>query len=188
MKPRTGAETHERRPFGMAERRAFRHELAGDDVEEREDRVREDDGEDGGHPLVELARERRLAERADSEGRERDAELHRGDEPPRVRRDPQDVARPLVPLVLQLDDPRAPRRDEAVLRRDEERVQQDQDSDPAELQKKCHALTLPSAGRARVLGRLSSNCRGGVYETEIGRDEHAFAARCPDSATTGPHP
>jgi hypothetical protein len=43
--------------------------------------------------------------------------------------------------VLQLDDARPTRRDEAVLRRHEERVEQDQKSDPYELQRKVHALT-----------------------------------------------
>ena len=161
----------ERRSLRMPERRALRHELAEDDVEEREDPVGEDDRERRRHPLVELLRQRRLAERSDSERGERDAELHRGNEPPRIRRDAQDAARAPVALVLQLDDPRPPRRDEAVLRRHEERVEQDQESDPDQLQRKSHALT----GRASVLGRLSSTSRAGVYETSIGRCEHMFA-------------
>src|SRR6202008_809602 len=68
------------RPLRMAERSTLWHELAEDDVEEAEDRVRDDDGEDRRHPLVELVGEGLLAERTDTQGGERDAELHRGDE------------------------------------------------------------------------------------------------------------
>ena len=93
------------------------------------------------HPLVELVRQRRLAEGTDAQRGERDAELHRRDEAARIARDPQDVARATVPLVLQLDDPRPARRDEAVLRGHEERVEQDQDRDPDQLEEECHALT-----------------------------------------------
>ena len=131
---RTGDRDPERRPLGVPERGALRHELAEDDVEEAEDRVGEEDRERRRHPLVELVRQRRLAQRADAERGERDAELHRRDEAARVAGDPQDVARAAVPLVLQLDDPRATRRDEAVLRGHEERVEQDQDRDPDQLE------------------------------------------------------
>ena len=101
-----------------------------------------------GHPVLELARQRLLAESTDAQGGEGDAELHRGDEAARVARDPQDVPGPAVPLMLELDDPGAARRDEAVFGRHEERVEQDQDGDPDQLEKKRHALSLPSAGRA----------------------------------------
>ena len=83
-------------------------------------------GEERRHHGVELLREHLLAEGADREARDRDAELHRGDEARRVARDPPHGTRAAVALVLQLEDPRPPRRDEAVLGRDEERVQQDQ--------------------------------------------------------------
>jgi hypothetical protein len=129
----------------VAERRTLRHELAEDDVEEAEDGVREHDRQRGRHPLVELARERRLAEGADTQGRERDAELHRGDEAARVARDPEHVARAAIPLVLELDDPRPACGHEAVLRRHEERVEQDQDRNPDQLEEKCHALTTSRA-------------------------------------------
>ena len=142
----------------MAERGALRHELAEDDVEEAEDGVGDDDGEDGRHPLVELARQRRLAEGADAQRRERDAELHRRDEAARIARDPQHVAGAAVPLVLELDDPRTAGRDEPVLRRHEERVEQDQDRDPDQLEENCHALT----SRAQVLGGFSSNSPAAV--------------------------
>ena len=131
----------QRRPLRMAERGAFRHEFAEDDVEEGEDRVGDEDGERGRHPLVELARERRLAERTDAQGRERDAQLHRGDEATRIPGDPKHVAGAAVALVLELDDARAARCDEAVLRSHEERVESDQDRDPDQLEEKCHALT-----------------------------------------------
>ena len=113
----------ERRALGVPERDALRHELADHDVREREDQVGEQHGEDRRHPVVERVRERLLAERADAERGERDAELHRGDELRRVGGDAQHGARPPVALVVQLDDPRAPRRDERVLRRHEEGVE-----------------------------------------------------------------
>ena len=137
---RTGAETQSAVPSACAERRALRHELAEHDVEEAQDRVGEDDRERGRHPLVELARQRRLAEGADPQRGERDAELHRRDETARIPGDPQHVARATVPLVLELDDPGPARRDEAVLRGHEERVEQDQDGYPDQLEEECHAL------------------------------------------------
>ena len=60
--------------------------------------------------------------------------------------------------MLELDDPRPARRHEAVLRGHEERVEQDQDCDPDQLEEECHALTW----RAYVLGGFSSNSPAGV--------------------------
>ena len=77
---------------------------------------------------------------------------------PGIAGDPQDVAGAAVPLVLELDDPRPAGRDEAVLRGHEERVEQDQDRDPDQLEEKCHALT----SRAQVLGGFSSNSPAAV--------------------------
>jgi hypothetical protein len=158
QEPAHGDRDPKSRPLRVPERSALRHELAEHDVEEAENRVRDEDGENRRHPLVELLRQRRLAQRADAQGRERHAELHRRDETAGVARDPQHVARAAVPLVLQLDDPRPPRRDEAVLRGHEERVEQDQDCDPDQLEEECHALTE----RASVLGGCSSNSPAGV--------------------------
>ena len=75
---------------------------------------------------VEDLGEHGLAEGADSERGERDAELHRGDEARRPRDDLEDVAGAAVALLLQLDDLRPARGHEAVLGRDEERVQEQQ--------------------------------------------------------------
>ena len=83
--------------------------------------------------------ERLLAERPDTEGGERDTELHRRDELLRVARDAQHRPGAPVPLVVQLDDARPPGSHEGVLGRDEEGVQQDQDANADELQKKIHA-------------------------------------------------
>ena len=153
-----GRRDPERRRLGMAKRGSLGHELADDDVEEAQDRVGDDDGEDGGHPVLELAGQRRLAEGADAQRGQRDAELHRRDEAARIPRDSEDVARAAVALVLELDDPGAARRDEAVLRGHEEGVEQDQDRNPDQLEEECHALT----SRAWVLGGFSSNSPAGV--------------------------
>jgi hypothetical protein len=128
----------EGRRFGVAERHALRHELAEDDVEVGEDEVREDHGDDRREPRLEGVRERLLAESTDTQRGERDAELHRRDEARRVRRDAQHVARAAVPLVMELDHPRPARGDERVLRRDEERVQQDQDGDADQFDRERH--------------------------------------------------
>ena len=56
-------------------------------------------------------------------------------------------------LLLELLNPRPPRRDERILRRDEERVQQNQRRDGGKLHKDRHA---PLSG-ARVLGGCSSS-------------------------------
>jgi hypothetical protein len=72
----------------MTERRALRHELAEDDVEEAENRVGDEDRKRGCHPVLELAGQRRLAKSTDAQGGERHAELHRGDEAAGVAGDP----------------------------------------------------------------------------------------------------
>jgi len=126
----------------MPESNALRHELADHHVRERQDEVREQHGEDRRYPFVEGMRERLLSEGADAERRERDAELHRGDELRRVGCDPQHGTGAPVALVVQLDDPRPPRRDEGVLRRHEEGVGEDQDPDADELECEGHAPNL----------------------------------------------
>jgi hypothetical protein len=136
----------------VAESDALRHELAEYDVEEAEDQVREQDRDDRRHPRIECVRERGLAQGADAQRGERDAELHRGDEAAGVAGDPQHVARAAVPLMVQLDDPRPARGHEPVLGRDEERVEENQDPDADELEEECHA---PTSG-AQVLGGMSS--------------------------------
>ena len=129
----------------MAERDPLRHELADHDVQVRDDQQREDDGEDRRHHRLEEVREHRLAEGADRQRGERDAELHRRDEPRRVAGDPQHGARPPVPLALELADARPARRDEAVLGRHEERVQEDQPGEGEQLEREGHARA--STGR-----------------------------------------
>ncbi len=78
-------------------------------------------------------RESLLAESTDTEACQRDAELHRGDEPRRVGDDLPHGAGAPVALVGQLLDPRPPCGYERVLARDEERVQQDQRRNAEEL-------------------------------------------------------
>ncbi len=56
------------------------------------------------------------------------------------RGDAQHGARAPVALMVQLDDARAPRRDERVLGRHEEGVEQDQNPDAEELESEGHAL------------------------------------------------
>ena len=147
----------ERRPLGMAERDPFRHELADHDVQVRDDQQREDDGEERRHHRVETAREHLFAECADGQRGDRHAELHRGDEARRVARDAQHGSGAAIALVLELHDPRAPRGDEPVLGRDEERVQEEQPEQGQHLQDKGHRSWRQSG--ARVLGGRSSSTR-----------------------------
>ena len=74
-----GPRDPERRALGVAERGPLRHELAEHDVEEAED-AKARMMASRRHALVELARQRRLAQGADGQRGERDAELHRRDE------------------------------------------------------------------------------------------------------------
>src|SRR5207253_1858958 len=94
-----------------------------------------------------------LAECADAERGERDAELHRGDETRRVAGDPKDIPSASVALMVQLDDPSAARRHQAVFGSDEEGVQQNQNADGDQLEQKSHG---PPPGPL-VLGGISSS-------------------------------
>ena len=130
---------------------------------------------DRGHHGIEDLFEHGLAEGTDTQARGRDAELHRRDEARRVARDPQDELRPSVPLVGELLQPRPASRDEAVLRGDEERVQQDQRRDGDEKECEVHALSR----RAPVRGRSSATSPRSIGTAPVGpgpacRDEHMF--------------
>src|SRR4051812_50014614 len=98
-------------------------------------------------------RKRVPAERTDTQGRERASELQRRDEVRRIGGDAQHVASPPVALMLQLDDAGPTRGHEAVLGRNEERVQQDENADREELEEERHAPTP----WALVLGGMSSS-------------------------------
>ncbi len=136
----------------MPEGDPFRDQLADDDVQIGDEQEREAVGNDRCEDRVEDASEDLLADGTDTQARDRHAELHRGDEPRRVRSDPENGSCATVALVAELRDAGAARRDERVLGRDEERVQQEQACDREELEEESHA---PLSG-ARVLGGWSS--------------------------------
>ena len=77
-------------------------------------------------------------------------------------------ARAAVALALELADPRAPRRDEAVLGRHEERVQQDQPGEGEKLEREGHLPRAAAAG-AQVLGGTSSSKRPGIVASAAAR-------------------
>src|SRR5262249_49381370 len=106
-----------------------------------------------GHHRLELAGEHLLAQGADRQRGDRDAQLHRGDEPRRIARDPQHRAGPTVALPLELADARTPRRDEAVLGRHEEGIQEDQARQSQELEKKGHPSVARRPDRTPSTGR-----------------------------------
>ena len=155
----------ERGPLRVPERDPFRHELADHDVQVGDDQEGQDDGEERRHHAVETVGEHLLAERADGEARDRHAELHRRDEPRRVAGDPTHRSRALVPLVLELQDARPARGDEAVFGRDEERVHQDEAGERQHLEGERHRERPEDA---RVLGGRSSS-------TRISRSEYSRA-------------
>ena len=128
---------------------------------------REDHGEERRHHRLEQVREDLLAEGADGQRGERDAELHRGDELRRIGRDLQHGARAAVPLALELADARPPRRDEAVLGRHEERVQQDQPGEGDKLERRGSCAC--AARGAQVLGGKSSSKRHAMRSRAPGR-------------------
>ncbi len=140
----------ERDALGVAKRDSLRHQLADHHVQEGDDQEGEGNRQDARHHRVEAVREHLLAESADCQARDRDAELHRRDETRRVARDLQDGARAAVALAPELTDPRAARGNEAVLGCHEERVEEDQARKSQELEKKGH----PSVARARTLAEL----------------------------------
>ena len=96
--------------------------------------------------------QRLFAEGTDTQARQGDAELHRGDEPRRVGDDSPHGAGAPVALIGQLLDPRPPRGHERVLARDEEGVQQDQRRDAEELEEKGH---VPAAAGVGLSGSSS---------------------------------
>ena len=123
-------------------------------MEERDHDESDRDGEEGGEDGVENRGEYRLAEGADSERGERDAQLHRGDEPRRAGDDLEHVAGAAVALLLQLDDFRPARGHEAVLGGHEERIQEQQPDKGGQLEGDSHAPVSPGA---QVLGGRSSS-------------------------------
>ena len=82
--------------------------------------------------------------------------------------------------MLQLDDPRPPRSDEAVLGRDEEGVQQDQRRDAEELEEEIHGPT-PGAGTRRFLvhqlGRSIGNGPGVPVAAGAAEDDEPLEVR-----------
>jgi len=150
--------------FRVAERDALRHELADHDMEEGQDQVREQDGKHGRHHRVERLRERVLAEGADTQRRERDAELHRRDELRRVARDLQNRPRALIALMVELDDARAPRRDQGVFGRDEEAVEQHEQPDADQLESECQR---PTPGALVLEGRSSTSEIGSIGDGPV---------------------
>ena len=87
----------------------------------------------GCHHRIEQLDERLLAQSTDGQRGDRDAELHRRDEPRRLRGDAEHDARPSVPLLLELVHARPAHGDERVLGRDEVAVQQDERGNRDEL-------------------------------------------------------
>ncbi len=144
--------------LGARQRVRLRDDLADHDVQDRDHDEREGHrdrrGDAGRHvteEILEQPRHRRLADGAESQRADRDAELHRGDEVRRVGDDLAHDACALVALPDQLVEARVTHRDERVLRGHEERVPQDYDDDRAELERggDAHA-SLQALARRRL--------------------------------------
>ncbi len=110
------------------------------------------------------ARDGGLAECAEGQRRERDAELHRGDEVRRVADDLAHRARAPAALADELVETRVPHRHERVLGRHEERVPEHAEDDQDELE--CghgahRATARPHADAGRPAGRRSASAYQG---------------------------
>ena len=140
--------------LGVPERDALRHELAEHDVEEGQDEEGEDVTRARREPRVERSCESACSPRAPMPSeRERDAELHRGDEPRRVARDPATARARRLPWWRARCIRVRARGDERVLGRDEERVRSrisDRDGDELESEV-AHAPLSGALGTGREL-------------------------------------
>ena len=143
----------ERRVLVLRERDGFRHELAEDDVQVRDDREREDEGDRRRERGVEEVLDERLADRTEGDREGGDSELDRADEAHGIVHDPKSDPCPSAPLGGELRQTRAPGRYERVLGRNEERVPRDEQENGEDLEENGHA-PLPGAW---VLGGISSN-------------------------------
>ena len=139
----------ERDALGVLERERLRDDLAHHDVEEAQDDERRDDRDGRRHARVPASREeveRRaedvrhhgLADGAERQARERDAQLDRRDEARRVVDQAQHAGRGTAALGLQLLEAGAANRDKRVLGGDEESVRRDNQRHRHELEGGCH--------------------------------------------------
>ena len=106
-------------------------------------------------PGREAVRENLLADRTERERGQGDPELHRRDEMRRVARDPHHRARGAAALVGELLQPRAAHGHERVLGRDEEAVQQDQNGNGEQLERR---PSCPGRRGAGTGGKLVHYC------------------------------
>ena len=119
--------------------------------------------------LSSTRRDRGLAECAERDRRERDAELEGRDEARGIRDDPAHRARPAVALRHELVEACVAHRDERVLRRDEERVPEDAeaDQDEPDHRPRGHRRAL-RAGRCRLGGSSSLGATSVICLPECG--------------------
>ena len=123
----------QRHPIGVLQRDALRRELSGHDVQHGDEDERHDDRyrvrPDRAERRVEQPGQRRLADPAERQARERDPELAGRDVTIEVPHPVVDVARARPPLGEELLHARPPQGHERELGRDEEAVQKDQEED-----------------------------------------------------------
>ena len=136
VEPVQRARDEERHPLGLDDRVDLRDLLAGGDVQRGHEDVGDRDRQRGGHAVGEAAEDRldevgdrRLAQEADAQRGQGDAELARGQVLADVVELAQDAARAGVALGGQLLELRAPRADEGELPGHEEPVGENQDDD-----------------------------------------------------------
>ena len=139
--------------LGALERDRLRHELAEHDAQVGQDQERDEEGDAARDPVVEVAREQRLAQGTEQDPEHRDPDLDRGDEAHGLVEQPERRPRPAVAALRQLLEAGAPRRHERVLGGDEDRIPQHEQENEDQPEGVAHA---PLSG-ARVLGGSSSS-------------------------------
>ena len=137
----------DREPLRLLQRDRLRDELAEDDGEVGQDRERDQERDRVRERRIHQAREERLADGTEQDGRDRDPDLNGRDEAHRVVHQPERRTRAAAAAQRPLLEPAPPRGDERVLRRHEDRVPQHEEEDDHDAER-CSCSRQP-ADRSR---------------------------------------
>ena len=140
----------DRERLGLLQRDRLRHELADDDGEVREDRERDQERDRVGERRLHEVREERLSDRTEQDREDRDPHLDGRDEADRVVHEAERCLRAAAASLGALLETRAPRRDERVLGRHEDRVPQHEEEHDERVLRERSVHHAPSG--APVLG------------------------------------
>ena len=147
-----GTRQREREHLRLLQRDRLRDELAEHDAQVRQDGERDHEG-DAAREEVEVARDERLADRTEGDPDDGDPDLDGRDEPDGLVHQPERGARRPAAALRALLEPVAARRDERVLGRDEDRVQEHEDEHDEDARDVAHRDLLPERMVAPLPGR-----------------------------------